>query len=241
MAILFVAASSQLVSMGSGSSALNAVTAATLMGWIKPASLPAGLTVVIGLSNGLAAGSSRAKLGFTGNQIKGNGRCLDADANQTQLGTAALVSTGSWQHIAATFDYTNKIIRLYYNGVLDVTSAAVTWGAAPTSATNSLGFNMGSQHGGGSEFFDGSIDDARVYNRLLSDNEIKTIFVSRGVDEIANGLQHRFLLSEGAPGVTATGSVIIDVAVRKMNGTPGGTTNPAWAASSIRFRRKIAS
>lgn len=241
MSILFASASSQLVSMGSGSGALNAVNEATLMAWVNPVTLAAGDHSVIGLSNGLTVGASRAKLGCNGGgNVRGNGRCLDADANQNFLGTAGKVTTGSWQHIAATFDYVNKLIRVYYNGVLDATSAVVTWGASPTSATNSLAFNMGSTHGGASEFFDGYVDDARVYSRLLSAGEIATIHAARGGDAILAGLEHRFQLQEGAPGVTVAGAgVVKDVSDRKFNGTPGGTTSPTWQESALISRRRL--
>jgi len=241
MAILFASASSQLVAMGSGSGALNAVSAATLMAWINPTSLPGVINSIVGLSNGLAAGSSRAKLRVSSTgQLAANGRCLDADASQVFSGTAGKITAGTWFHVAATFDYAAKIIRLYVDGVLDATSGVLVWGASPTSATNSLAFNIGSQHGGGSEFWNGTIDDVRVYSRLLSANEIATIHAARGTDAILAGLEHRFQLQEDAPGVAVSGAGIVkDVSDRKFNGTPGGTTNPTWAESVVRSRRRL--
>lgn len=237
--MLFAAASTETVAMGSGSTALANVSGATLCAWINPNSLPtpAGNSV-FGLSNGVAAGSSRAKIGVLGNgALRGNGRCLDTDANQDYSGgPIGVVTTGSWQHIAATFDYPNKLIRLYYNGTLNTTSGVVTWGTYPTSNTASLSMNIGSQHGGGSEYWDGYIDDARCYNRLLSASELLIIASARGRDKIVYGLMHRYMLVEGAPGVSAPASpVVIDVGQLRRNGTPANT--PTWSTSLLAFRK----
>ena len=239
MSMLFVAASTQTVAMGSGSTALANAAGATLMAWVNPVSLPtpAGNSV-FGLSNGISAGSSRAKIGVMGSgALRGNGRCLDEDSNQDfSGGPAGVVTLGTWQHIAATFDYPNKLIRLYYNGVLNVTSGVVTWGASSTSNTASQSMNIGSQHGGGSEYWDGGIDDARCYNRLLSASELLIIASARGRDKIVYGLQHRYVLIEGAPGNIASSTpVIVDVGATQKNGTPANSTT--WSTSLLKFRK----
>jgi hypothetical protein len=207
MAILFVAASTQTIAFGSGSSVAQNVTAVTLMGWYKPTSLPATQCDIIGFSNGTAAGSSRCKIAtLTTGAIQANGRCLDADTNQTYATATGQVSAGNWYHIAATFNYSTKVITIYKNGAYVSNSAAVTWGAAPTSNTASLSMNIGSQHNGGTEYADGVIEDARAYNRLLNAAEIQTIYYSIGADQITYGLQHRYLLREGGIGTTVSAS-----------------------------------
>jgi hypothetical protein len=240
MALLFASALSKMVQMGSGSGALNAVSGSTLTVWVNPTTLAAGNNnSVFGLSTGSAMGASRSKVGVNGGgNVRGNGRCLDTDGNQDFIGTAGKVTLGSWQHIAATFDYVNKLIRLYYNGVLDFTSGIVAWGSVPTSPTNSLAHNIGSQHGGGSEFFNGAVEDARVYGRLLTLDEIVTIYSCRGTDGIVSGLRGRYLLSEAAPGSAAGGAgQQKDCASDQRNGTP--VNAPVYSEGSLRFRRKV--
>ncbi len=73
--------------------------------------------------------------------------------------------TGQWQHLAASFDGTTA--RFYVNGV-EVASRAVS-GAVGTSNTWRIGA-YGSVPGG---FFDGLIDEIRVYDRALSTTEVQ--------------------------------------------------------------------
>ncbi len=79
-------------------------------------------------------------------------------------GTAAL-PTGAWTHLAATYDGTT--LRLYVNGA-QVAQLAVA-GSIPTS-------NSPLRIGGNAiwgEWFNGLIDEVRVYNRALSAAEIQ--------------------------------------------------------------------
>jgi glucose/arabinose dehydrogenase len=72
----------------------------------------------------------------------------------------------AWTHVAATYDGTN--IRLYLNGVLAATRAQT---GTLVSSTQPLRF------GGDSiwaEWFQGTLDEIRVYNRALSATEIQT-------------------------------------------------------------------
>ncbi|MEM6334190.1 MAG: LamG domain-containing protein [Planctomycetota bacterium] len=73
-------------------------------------------------------------------------------------------SAGVWQHVAATYD--GDEMRLYVNGVL-MTSAAVTGAIDTTTDALYLGSD-GSQH-----YFDGRLDDVRLFGRALSHREVK--------------------------------------------------------------------
>jgi chitodextrinase len=92
-------------------------------------------------------------------------------AGGTYAGTVGLISapsaipTSVWTHLAQTYDGTT--LRLYVNGT-QVASAphagALQVTASPLSIGGSLAYG---------EFFQGRIDDARVYNRALSPAEIQ--------------------------------------------------------------------
>jgi hypothetical protein len=79
-------------------------------------------------------------------------------------GTAGLM-LNAWAHLAATYDGAN--LRLYVNGV-QVASSAVTGAIATTSGPLRIGGNTI-----WSEWFKGTIDDVRVYNRALSAAEVQ--------------------------------------------------------------------
>jgi len=98
---------------------------------------------------------------------------------RTSSGAVTAYSTGplapdSWQHVAIT--YQDGMLRLYVNGVEDVTephsggptifSSYLTIGSAPARV-----FPEAS-----GRYFGGLIDDVRIYNRVLSPTEVDTIF-----------------------------------------------------------------
>ncbi len=93
----------------------------------------------------------------TGVYVGGASRRLDA-------GTT--IPVNAWTHLTATYDGTTQ--RLYVNGV-QVASRAQT-GAIATS-TSPLHIGGNSLWG---EYFQGYIDEVRIYNRALSTSEIQT-------------------------------------------------------------------
>ena len=82
------------------------------------------------------------------------------------LNSGVSPSVGVWQHLAATFDGANA--RYYIDGV-EVASRAFS-GSVGTANTWRIGA-YGSVAGG---FFDGLIDEIRVYDRALSATEIQS-------------------------------------------------------------------
>jgi hypothetical protein len=82
------------------------------------------------------------------------------------IAAPSAIAVNTWTHLAQTYDGTT--IRLYVNGVL-VSSAART-GALET---NSSPLSIGGTNAYG-EYFQGRIDDVRVYNRALLVSELTT-------------------------------------------------------------------
>jgi hypothetical protein len=78
-----------------------------------------------------------------------------------------LTNSTAWMHVAATYD--GSTIRLYVNGVLQATRAAVFQIGA-----NDLPLSIGGEDDGAGSYR-GDIDDVRIYNRALSADEITAI------------------------------------------------------------------
>jgi hypothetical protein len=72
----------------------------------------------------------------------------------------------TWTHVAATYNSSGGIIKLYKNGVEDATIGNAI--PAPTASGTSLQIGQAQ----GSQFFHGNIDEVRIYNRALLDTEI---------------------------------------------------------------------
>lgn len=81
------------------------------------------------------------------------------------------LNAGQWYHIACTYDADSSDYILYVDGV-----AVNTNGTAPAPLTDTDNIAIGSLHHGGSDFFEGTIDDVRIYNRTLSPAEIAEIY-----------------------------------------------------------------
>ncbi len=87
--------------------------------------------------------------------------------------------------------------------------------------------------------FDGRISDLRIYNRILSADEIATIYAARGVDGIVDGLVMRHMMDEDALGVVASGTDLHkDLSNSGNDGTP--SASPTFDEGVIRSRRRMA-
>lgn len=85
--------------------------------------------------------------------------------------SSANATTGQWVHVVGTYDGSSSL-RLYLNGVLDAT---LSTSGNPWASTNNV--YIGGDAGCSGRFnVSGSIDDARVYNRILSASEVKQLY-----------------------------------------------------------------
>jgi len=102
-------------------------------------------------------------------------RLYDSSTNKYEAsGDASTdVATGAWAHIAATVDRVADVVTFYVNGIADGTGdiSAIT-----ESLSTSNPMLIGVRDDGSPDgFFDGLIDDARIYDRALTSNEVFTI------------------------------------------------------------------
>jgi hypothetical protein len=145
--------------------ALDLTTGMTLEAWVYPTASGAAWRNV--LIKERAGGEAYNLYANTPSSVP-TVYVIRADQTGTPLnanGTAGL-PLNSWSHLAATHDGTT--LRLYVNGV-QVGTRAVS-GALLTS-TGALRIGGNSVWG---EFFQGRIDEVRIYNRALSAAEIQT-------------------------------------------------------------------
>jgi hypothetical protein len=141
----------------------------TVTAWVKPASLnQLGIAVSLGYDDG----------------VTGNGYSLgiSAGSNGDETGNQLFGVFGGvyygWINSGFTFTSTNQwyqvvmlrnsgVTTFYVNGVLTPNSTTIS-PQAPTT------FKIGSENG--IRFFNGAIDDVRIYNRALSSNEVAQLY-----------------------------------------------------------------
>lgn len=110
------------------------------------------------------------------------------------LGTVTL-TVGTWHHVAFVQDVTGANRFGYLDGVLVNTVNSATF-AAQQSANLSLGVTAG----GAGQGWLGGIDDVRVYDAVMTLEEIQTIHACRGTDGIFHNLSLWYQLKEGVEG-----------------------------------------
>jgi hypothetical protein len=141
------------------SASLDLTSGMTVEAWVKPSFLGGWRSVLMkeqpgnvayGLYGNTSLGRPAAEL-----HVAGSGRILN--------GTSGL-PLGSWSHVAMTFDGTT--IRLFVNGAQ---ASQLTQSGSITTSSSPLRIGGNGVWG---EYFNGVIDEVRVYNRALSAAEI---------------------------------------------------------------------
>ena len=84
--------------------------------------------------------------------------------------TNSAVSNNTWYHVAVTVDRTNDIMKIYLNGTLQTTTQSLA-SVGSVASTNPLYMGWGDNVA----YFDGSMDDFRVWERALSASEISSL------------------------------------------------------------------
>ena len=143
------------------SSSLALTSAMTMEAWIRPTTLTVSdwNTVLFKERSGYYGWALYANTGS--NRPSGN---VYTSADHDLRGTAQLPA-GTWTHLAATYDGT--VVALYVNG----TQVSTTFASGSIiSATGALKLGGNAIWG---EWFNGLIDEVRIYSRALSAGEIQ--------------------------------------------------------------------
>ncbi|MBT8196110.1 MAG: T9SS type A sorting domain-containing protein [Bacteroidia bacterium] len=117
---------------------------------------------------------------MTGTTAAGNFISLIQGANDVKFGTnqqqsawtwaTTSLTLNTWDHYVATYD--NKTMNLYKNGVFQVTATYPYTGAASVILPLYIG------RGVSGNYYEGSLDDIGIWNRVLNPNEIANLYSS---------------------------------------------------------------
>jgi len=81
------------------------------------------------------------------------------------------ITENNWYHVAVTVDFTEQKVRFYVNGELQGSPITTT----KTFIQDSAGPLRIGTYNGASEFWNGTIDEVRIYNRALTEDEITVV------------------------------------------------------------------
>lgn len=126
------------------------------------------------------------------------------------------INDNSWHHVVGVYDYNAGSLSTYIDGVKRASRSN-----AGVSGSNSTPFTIAGRYHSTSAPFNGSIDEARIYNRALSADEVRSLY------QFAPGPVGYWNFEEG------TGSVVNDVSGYGNVGTWNGTLGNQWISGKI--------
>jgi hypothetical protein len=146
---------------------------------------------------------------------------IDSSSNY-ETTNATNLSADTVYHVAGVYDTSSQTVKLYINGILE---GSTTTGTIPSSIGDDAGeISIGAEDTGGTpaNYFDGHIDEVRVYNRALSPTEITNLY------NWAPGPVGYWKLDEG------NGTSAYDSSDNENTGTLGsGDSAPTWATGKF--------
>ena len=146
--------------------ALHLTGSMTLEAWIKAVANPSDDGQIIAKSNG--AGWQLKTSPDTGPHTFGVKVSASSSVGVQRYSTT-VPALGTWYHIAGVYDAAAGTLSTYVNGALDNGTLRGTVPAAQID--QSVNVNIGRRTGG--LYFNGLIDEVRIYNRALSQAEIQ--------------------------------------------------------------------
>jgi len=214
----FEYSNSEYVTIADGSqSGLDVGSQLTISTWIKPESFVSTNIIL-------------AKYNTTGNQRGYRINTLPSGAIQFLLSTdgstysiaatgAASVTLNNWYHVVATYDGTQA--KIYINNTFTEVASTNPLALTGDINDNTASFMIGKQDSLLGYTFDGVIDEVRVYNRALSQEEIGRLY------NFAPGPVAHYTFDEGE------GQSANDISGNDNTGTLGSSTgvdasDPAW-------------
>lgn len=181
-----------------------------------------------------------------------------SSGSRTQRYSTTTRSLNTWYHVAGVYNASAGTLNIYVNGVLD--NGALS-GTIPASQFNNSAVNVNIGRRTGGYYFNGIIDEVRIYNRALSLTEIQTDMnaplgatstisscdlnqdSSVNVADVQLGVNMSLGLAPCTANIYGTGVCNVIVVQRLVNAALGGpcvtgvTTTPhsvtlSWAAST---------
>lgn len=126
----------------------------------------------------------------------------------------ALVS-GTWTHIAATWDAVSNDLQVYFNGIAQPTTGG---GSSTDAGSNTL--SLGSRPDG-FQFLNGEMDDIRIWDHVRTNCDIRS-YMNTVLTGNEPGLVAHYQCNEGSAGMSNTGVTNLPDLTSNMN---DGTLN----------------
>jgi len=172
--------------------AINQAEGLTMMCWVKLLSISSTPDVIIDFSDGTSSSLQRYYLAYESTVVK----FLSEGPESIQVSLAASYSmqAGSWTHLAATYDSTMNIVKVYVNGIEEGSMAAGNNIQVTLNPTGNkiIGARFTNEYNA-----DAHIDEVSIWNTALSQSDIIN-YMSCPIDTLSTELLGYWKFDEGA-------------------------------------------
>ncbi len=196
-------------------------SAITLEGWVYPNSLKSSAPSISAIA-GIDDTMQNTALLRIGNATVGNNHvqfALNVGGSIRTLTSATALSTGSWYHIAGTYDGSH--MTLYINGIQDTLMAAT--GSVKANGHFYIGRDSVAS---ATSYLDGSMDELRAWTIARSAGDIAANMCS--VSDTTTGLAAYWTFND-----CSNGAIAYDNSGYGHNGSSHNMTTTDWIASTI--------
>jgi cytoskeletal protein CcmA (bactofilin family) len=139
-----------------------------------------------------------------------------------------------WHHVAGTYD--GNDVRLYIDGVEAASTPFVG-----TIRNISYDLNIGSNDQEAGRFYDGAIDEVRLYNRVLDATEILALHDSPALAGDTSGLRARYCLDEEGTTMTLTADPRkTALIIWQWNASESAWEGQNWSQAAGAFFKRVA-
>jgi hypothetical protein len=144
-------------------------TGLTISTWIKRDSATTGYIIEKEGPSGLNDDEYTITVTSTDGQLLGG--FTGPSSQHTTISSVAKLALNTWYNVILIWDKNNGKISFYINGVLDQTVSSTVTSIQNTSIPLYIGNGYTRNNG-----FKGSLDEVRIYKRVLSDIEIQALY-----------------------------------------------------------------
>jgi len=202
---------------------LQNVKGTTIDLWVNANSTASSVGLVqISKGSVAATGTSRAGMEI----ISGTGliviaRSSDSETSKT-LGTSNFLAN-TWSHAVGVIDYARNTLTIYVNGT-KIISSSVSFSQPMTANTVSRNSAFGAADDASDSFFNGTMDEIKIYNRALTDQEVSDSFnMPAKRFRISLDYDNIIIKSEGSTNSTRWGKGTTKICIEKL-GVQSNTT-----------------
>ena len=183
----------------------------TLEAWVNRSAASSSASLIISKQNGGVAGNYSLGINTNGQPY------VSREASPWVVNATTSIPLNQWTHIAGVFD--GSSLKIYINGVLNNSIAAS--GNITPSSTTAIKVAIGCMYSTGtpSNFFNGSIDEARIWNVARTATQIQQNYLSQ-LQGNESGLVGYYNFNQG---IAAGDNSTITTATNAVSSVSNGT------------------